>query len=201
MTFKNYVLNWFHLLVEEHCTDKGWQCGLFKQFGFDDSYIEADESVYDFLLTMSDENVIYKSLFGYGSNVNLDDIPDTESFLADMFKEVGKGSIKDYDFAEELLEDMAAQCIDYVDPTGFFQDLQQGGCASGMIGMFIYNSDCKKFYIEHIDSMEDYIGELEDSLGSSIKNDKKLPHYTFICWVCYEELAFRIASALWSDKF
>lgn len=201
MTFKNYVLDWFHSLVEEHYTDKEWQLGLFKQLGFDNSYLETDESIYDFLLAVSDENMIYKSFFGYDASVDIDDIPDTESFLEHMFKEIGTEYAKDYDFAEELLEDMAVQCIDYSEPTGFFQDLQQGGCASGMIGMFIYNSDCKKFYIEHIDSMEDYVEELEDGLGSSIKNDKKLPHYTLVCWVCYEELAFRIASELWSDKF
>ena len=30
----------------------------------------------------------------------------------------------------------------------FFEDLQHGGCISGMIGEFIYNNDCKEFYIK-----------------------------------------------------
>lgn len=118
-----------------------------------------------------------------------------------MFKEVGDQYIKDYDFAEELLEDMAEECESYTNPTGFFQDLQHGGCVSGMIGMFIYNADCKKFYIDHIDNMEDFVEELEDEIGESIKNKQKLPHYTFICWLCYEELALRIARELWNDEF
>ena len=95
---------------------------------------------------------------------------------------------------------MAGHCFNYANPAGFFQDLQCGGCASGMIGMFIYHSDCKDFYINHIDSMEDFVEEFEDELGSPIKNEAKMPHYTFICWICYEELAFRIANELWDGE-
>lgn len=202
MTFKEYVLDWFHQLVEEHYTDKEWQADLFHQLGYNETeYLEEGVSIYDFLLEMSDENDIYEALFGYEAKVKtLDDLPDTEGFLTRMFQEVGKDYIKEYDFADELLEDMAGHCVNYTNPTGFFQDLQCGGCASGMIGMFIYHSDCKDFYINHIDSMEDFVEELEDELGSPIKNETKMLHYTFICWVCYEELAFRIANELWDGE-
>lgn len=202
MTFKEYVLDWFHQLVEEHYTDKEWQADLFHQLGYNETeYLDEGVSIYDFLLEMSDENEIYEALFGYEAKVKtLDDLPDTEGFLTRMFQEVGKDYIKEYDFADELLEDMAEHCVNYTNPTGFFQDLQCGGCASGTIGMFIYHSDCKDFYINHIDSMEDFVEELEDELGSPIKNETKMPHYTFICWVCYEELAFRIANELWDGE-
>lgn len=202
MTFNEYVINWFHELVEQHESDKDWCKNLFSQLGYNEAeYLDDDETCYDFLMAMSDENEIYEALFGYEAKVkNLDDLPDTESFLKDMFKKVGEQHIKDYDFAEELLEDMAKECDGYTNPTGFFQDLQKGGCSSGMIGMFIYNSDCKEFYINHIDSMEDFVEEFEDELGCPLKNEHKLPHYTFICWVCYEELAFRIANELWDGE-
>lgn len=202
MTFKEYVLDWFHQLVEEHYTDKEWQADLFHQLGYNEAeYLDEGVSIYDFLLEMSDENEIYEALFGYEAKVKtLDDLPDTEGFLTRMFQEVGKDYTKEYDFTNELLEDMAGHCFNYANPAGFFQDLQCGGCASGMIGMFIYHSDCKDFYINHIDSMEDFVEELEDELGCSIKNETKMPHYTFICWVCYEELAFRIANELWDGE-
>lgn len=202
MTFKEYVLDWFHQLVEEHYTDKEWQADLFHQLGYNETeYLDEGVSIYDFLLEMSDENEIYEALFGYEAKVKtLDDLPDTEGFLTRMFQEVGKDYIKEYDFADELLEDMAGHCVNYTNPTGFFQDLQCGGCASGIIGMFIYHFDCKDFYINHIDSMEDFVEELEDELGSPIKNETKMLHYTFICWVCYEELAFRIANELWDGE-
>lgn len=202
MTFKEYVLDWFHQLVERHYTGKEWQADLFHQLGYNEAeYLDEGVSIYDFLLGMSDENEIYEALFGYEAKVKaLDDLTDTEGFLTRMFQEVGKGYIKEYDFANELLEDMAGRCLNYANPAGFFQDLQYGGCASGMIGMFLYHSDCKNFYINYIDSMEYFVEELEDELGSPIKNETKMPRYTFICWVCYEELAFRIANELWNGE-
>lgn len=203
MSFKEYVLDWFHSLVREHYTDKEWRRDLFTQLGYNEAeYLDEGQSIYDFLLGMSDENEIYEALFGYDAKVKvLDDLPDTEGFLNAMFKQVGKDYIEKYDFAEELLEDMAGKCDGYTNPIGFFQDLQYGGCRSGMVGMFIYNDVCKKFYINHIDSMEDFVEELEDEFGCPIKNVQELPHYTFICWVCYEELAYRIASQLWECDF
>lgn len=202
MTFKEYVLDWFHQLVKEHYTDKEWQADLFHQLGYNEAeYLDEGVSIYDFLLEMSDENEIYEALFGYEAKVKtLDDLPDTEGFLTRMFQEVGKDYIKEYDFTEELLEDMAGHCLSYTNPIGFFEDLQHGGCSSGMIGMFIYNFDCKNFYINHIDSMEDFVAELEDEFGGPIENKEKLPHYTLICWVCYEELAFKIANELWEGE-
>lgn len=202
MTFHEYVTDWFHELVEQHESNKDWCEDLFSQLGYNKAeFLDKGETCYDFLMAMSDENEIYEALFGYEAKVkNLDDLPDMEGFLKAMFKEVGMDYIKDYDFAEELLEDMAEECDGYTNPIGFFQDLQQGGCGSGMIGMFIYNTDCKKFYIDHIDSMEDFVEEFEDELGCPIKNENRLPHYTFICWICYEELAFKIANELWDGE-
>lgn len=81
----------------------------------------------------------------------------------------------------------------------FFEDLQHGGCMSGMISDFVYNSDCKKFYIEHIDDLEDFKNELEDSLGEPIKNRYDLPHYTFIVWLCFEEYAYNLYNNIFEN--
>lgn len=74
----------------------------------------------------------------------------------------------------------------------FLEDLQNGGCMSGMISEFIYHADCKKFYIQHLDDLENIREDLEDSLGEAIKNRHRLPHYTFMCWLCFEEYCFEI---------
>ena len=55
--------------------------------------------------------------------------------------------------------------------------------------------------VEHIDDMEGFKEDFEDELGMPITNKEGLPHYTFMCWLCYEELAHRIAQELWPDKF
>lgn len=203
-TFKEYVLDWFHQLVKDHSTDENWLCNLFTQLGYDETEYPEEEgqSIYDFLMEMSDGDEIYEAVFGRGAKVKcLDDLPDTESFLVDMFRHVGLQYVHKYGFAVELLDDMAWQCLDYTNPINFFKDLQHGGCVSGMIGMFVYHNDCKRFYIEHIDDMESFVEDLEDEIGCGIQNRQKLPHYTFICWVCYEELAHKIASELWNDEF
>lgn len=204
MTLKEYVLDWFHQLVEEHYTDKEWQADLFHQLGYNEAeYLDEGVSIYDFLLEMSDENEIYESLFGYSAKVkDLDDLPDTYGFLKDMFYEVGKDLIKKYDFAEVLLQDMAEFGDSYVNPIGFFEDLQNGGCQSGMIGMFIYNNDCKRFYIDHIDDMDSFVEDLGEELGAPVTPGSDVFHrYVWVCWLCYEELAFKIARELWEDKF
>ena len=204
MTLKEYVLDWFHQLVEEHYTDKEWQADLFHQLGYNEAeYLDEGVSIYDFLLEMSDENEIYESLFGYSAKVkDLDDLPDTYGFLKDMFYEVGQDLIKKYDFAEVLLQDMAEFGDSYVNPIGFFEDLQNGGCQSGMIGMFIYNNDCKRFYIDHIDDMDSFVEDLGEELGEPVTPGSDVSHrYVWVCWLCYEELAFKIARELWEDKF
>lgn len=204
MTFHDYIVNWFGELVDEHKEDKEWLEDLFHQLGYNETeYLDEGETIYDFLMAMSDENEIYESLFGYSAKVkDLDDLPDTYGFLKDMFYEIDKDFIKKYDFAEDLLEDMAATGDSYTNPIGFFEDLQTGGCASGMIGMFIYNDDCKKFYIDHIDDMDYFVDDLGKELGEPVTPGKDVANrYVWVCWLCYEELAFKIARELWEDKF
>jgi hypothetical protein len=81
----------------------------------------------------------------------------------------------------------------------FFNDLQHGGCQSGMISEFIYNSDCKDFYIKHIDDLEEMKEELEDNLGEPIQNRNSLPHYTFLCWLCFEEYCYDLYNQIFED--
>lgn len=74
----------------------------------------------------------------------------------------------------------------------YLEDLQNGGCMSGMISEFIYHSDCKEFYIQHLDNLENIKDEIEDALGEPVKNSHRLPHYTFMCWLCFEEYCYDI---------
>ena len=53
----------------------------------------------------------------------------------------------------------------------FLEDLQRIGCISGMISEFIYHADCKKFYIQHLEDLENIREEIEDSLGEAEKTD------------------------------
>lgn len=87
----------------------------------------------------------------------------------------------------------------YDSPQNFFEDLQQGGCLSGLISEFIYNSDCKDFYIKHIDDLEWMKEDLEDNIGEAIKNRHKLPHYVFVCHLCFEEYCYRMYNEIYEN--
>lgn len=81
----------------------------------------------------------------------------------------------------------------------YLEDLQKGGCQSGFVREFIYNADCKTFYIEHLDELEDMKQDLEDNIGEPTKNRQALPHYTFICWLCFEEYCYDLYSVLFDN--
>lgn len=201
-TFDQYVLGWWREYVESHESD---QKRLMETFiGEEETiedYLDEGETPYDWLMAKSEEDAdeIYSHFFGYSEGQEcFDDLPDTETFLTGMFKQA---YTEEYDFVDELIEDMVGHAENYDTPHGFLHDLSYGGCSSGMVGMFIYNSDCKRFYIDHIDDLEEFVEEFEEELGEHIPNKSHLPHYTFICWLCYEELAYRIARTLYPENF
>lgn len=87
----------------------------------------------------------------------------------------------------------------YDTPKQFFEDMQKGGCISGMISDFIYHADCKNFYIKNIDELEEYKTEFEESIGQKTANIYNIPHYTFVIWLCFEEYCNSIYSVLFED--
>jgi len=97
--------------------------------------------------------------------------------FAEDFASIINDKAEDYDRLKDYQENLK----------GFLEDLRYGGCMSGIIGEFIYNTDIKEFYIKHLDDLEEFKNELEENLGE-IKNTD-LPHYTFIVWLCFEEFA------------
>lgn len=157
------------------------------------------------MANMTDADEIYSKYFGYDSGDGLcpDNMPDTAEFVYQMLKENASWWNGDAttlpSFAEDFLRDMAEHIEGYSNPLGFFNDLTHG-CQSGMIGMLIYNSDCKRIYIEHIDDMEEYAEQIYEEAGF-ISNKNGAPHYTHICWLCYEEFGYQIGRTLFPETF
>jgi len=113
------------------------------------------------------------------SNLNLLELSNFSNYsFAQSFTDIINEKAEDYDKLNTYENNLK----------GFLEDLRHGGCMSGIIGEFIYNSDNKAFYIEHLDDLEEFKNELEYMLGEEIKN-KDLPHYTFLVWLCFEEFA------------
>ncbi len=100
----------------------------------------------------------------------------------------------DRSFSQEFLNIVLSKTEDYDrngsfknNLKGFLEDLQHGGCISGMISEFIYHSDTKEFYINHIDDLESFLIDLEDSIGEPVQNRHELLRYTFLVWLAFEE--------------
>lgn len=200
--FEEYVTSWFHQYIEDHEEDADLMLSLFNticQREEGDSlsdWLEENETICDWMMNCSADE-IYSNLFGENAHDGLADIPDAESFITKMLEDVGNElGLDKYEFVDEFISDMAYHITNYDNPLSFFEDLQRGGCASGMIGMVIYNSDCLALYGKYANDMEEFREELEENIGGPLKRDTALRHYIWICWLYYEELAFQIGSYL-----
>ena len=112
-------------------------------------------------------------------------------------KALDKNEYSDYDVSQVFNEIILSHLDSYNGKKkqqlkSFLEDLQKGGCISGMIGEFIYHNDCKAFYIKHLEDLEGIKEDLEEAFGEPVANRYKLPHYTFLCWLCFEEYCYGI---------
>lgn len=205
--FDEYVESWFHNYLDLHSNNVKTLQKMFDIItGRQDNeplsdWIEDGETVADYLKDCNGEQVFEQLMIG---NNNFPDFPDAGDFVGDMLADaVKKMSLDKYEFVDEFVKDMADEivCRYDGDALSFFQDLQNNGCSSGMIGFLIYNSDCLDVYSRYCNNMEDFRDDLEDEFGAPIHRKKGLYYYTWICWFCYEELAHQIAEYLFEDSY
>ena len=85
----------------------------------------------------------------------------------------------------DILVNHIEDCENFEDVKSFMEDLRCYGCVSGMIGELISYSDTKKFFIENLDEIQDYLNDLiQEHLYSVNKFD-----YNEIVWVVFETIA------------
>ena len=168
-----------------------------------DMWLDEGQTVGDCLMNDVDADTIYDKLFNEGYCNTFIDMPNNADFALAILKyAVSILGLEQYDFVIEFIEDMADHIVNYPNPQDFFEDLMRGGCASGMIGMLIYNSDCLKLYDQYVDSMEEYKEDLEKEVGViRQEKERRIVHYVWMCWLCYEEVALSIARFLYKDEF
>ena len=85
----------------------------------------------------------------------------------------------------DILENHIEDCENFEEVRGFMEDLRSNGCVSGMIGELIYYSDTKKFFIENIDEIQDYVNKLMLEHVYSI-NELDINE---ISWIVFESIA------------
>lgn len=207
--FDKHIIEWFHEYLENHKENNDLLLSLINILvvKLDDESVDDildGQTPIEYLMDYDDTEQIYEKLFHHAESDCLKDIPDSDKFISTMLKKsVKELGLDKYDFTDEFIDDMAYHICDYSNPLGFFQDLSHGGCISGMIGMLIYHSDCLELYGKYAVSMEEYKEDMEEELGEPIrqKSDNSTYHYTWMCWLCYEELAYSIARYLYEDEF
>ena len=85
----------------------------------------------------------------------------------------------------EILENHIEDCENFEEVKNFMEDLRANGCVSGMIGELIYYSDTKKFFIENLDEIQDYLNDLIQEHVYYIDEFD----YNEIVWVVFEAIA------------
>lgn len=85
----------------------------------------------------------------------------------------------------EILENHIEDCENFEEVRGFMEDLRGNGCVSGMIGELVYYSDTKKFFIENLDEIQDYLNDLIQEHVYYIDEFD----YNEIVWVVFEAIA------------
>ena len=90
------------------------------------------------------------------------------------------------------------------DAQGMYDDLQQGGCQSGVVGELIYYSDTVPFYLKHQKEIDALLYELCSDTGCAPwelfkdKWDDEDPlareylNQNLLAWFGFEETAFRL---------
>lgn len=84
----------------------------------------------------------------------------------------------------------------YEEAEGFFNDLFQHGCQSGMIGELIYYRDTHKFAKKHIEDILELKTELEEAMGQPVIDRNKGDELNFLAWLAFEEIARELAGEL-----
>lgn len=85
----------------------------------------------------------------------------------------------------DILVNHIEDCENFEDVRGFMEDLRSNGCVSGMIGELTYYSDTKKFFIENLDEIQDYVNDL---ILEHVYNIYDFD-YNEIVWVVFEAIA------------
>jgi hypothetical protein len=110
---------------------------------------------------------------------------------------------------EEAVKEIILSEVDenYID--SFFEDLQQNGCISGMIGALIYYADTTKFFETHIEDINQELKDLMWEIGADSptglfgdKYDSEDPlcrdntNQNLLAWFAFETVADRFCREL-----
>ena len=116
-----------------------------------------------------------------------------EDALATSFEHAG---LDEYSFSADMQEILLDHMSKYDNPLTGLEEITTHGCVSGVLTDFIYHSDTREFYRQHMDSIEEYISDLEDDLGDRIDLSASSNHFTGATWLVAEQCASLASDSL-----
>ena len=85
----------------------------------------------------------------------------------------------------DILVNHIEDCEDFEEVRNFMEDVRTYGCISGLIPELTYYRDTKKFFIDNLDEIQDYINDLiEEGICSMDEFD-----YNKMVWIVFESIA------------
>ena len=77
---------------------------------------------------------------------------------------------------------------------GFFHDLLNYGCVSGMVSSLIYYADTEKFFDEHYEEIMELKEDYEQSTGEAMSIPFQLKNH--LAWFAFEQTAYDLADLI-----
>ena len=109
-----------------------------------------------------------------------------------------KEKLEDIASGNDIKAEVAQEILDSINEDysieGWFEDLFQGGCASGFIGSLIYYNDTNAFFDKHYDEIDELRNDYEESIGEPLKFEGDLKNG--LAWFSFEEVARQLANEL-----
>lgn len=93
---------------------------------------------------------------------------------------------------DDIAGHVAREALNYSSLEGFFNDLANYGCISGMIPSLIYYNDTHKFFDTHYEEIQALKDEWECGICESLSIEWDIKN--FLAWFAFEEIAYKLAS-------
>jgi hypothetical protein len=84
---------------------------------------------------------------------------------------------------------------------GFFKDLFEHGCRSGMIGSLVYYIDTYTFFEKHLEDIVELWDKIEEETGESLEIPKGENKINWLAWFGFEETARKIYQNLGGKNY
>lgn len=103
-----------------------------------------------------------------------------------------KAGLDGYSFADKLKEDFQGEMECGEQGKSFLENLSSYGAGGMAMSGYIYDTEIKDFYVDHMDDLEDCLSDFEREIGARLSIDDRGPHATFVTYAVLELTAYDV---------